>query len=904
MRVFFIVIFIVWANCLFAQKQIIDSNAYASWPTLDGLRLSGDGKYVIYDINNVPFGSKTAVLQSIDGKFKREYIGKLEGAWFSSDSQSLFFKSSDSLGIMNIEKNTIRYIPHVSSFTLQEYGNHQWLCYFSVGTPHKLIIKDLKTNKERYYNDVIKWQFSKDDKVLLLWQKNADDPKLQLVNWLNVGDGVVSKIWQGDEISNLLFDEKHDQLTFEVSGSIWYYKLGSTSASCIINENTKGIPNGLILGNVSNFSRDGSSVFFSLKEKAKPKPLDNEVEVWSYRDIKLQSEQNEFEIKSYLYVFDLNDKGLTCLQENPDDGLMFPESKDAPDTLALYSSRRSSMETWIIGNKPVFSLISTRDGKRKDLNLPSYPSFSPSGKYLLYFDSKVNSYFSYEIETSIIRNLTKDLNVSWKNVTKDDCACGSVRGSVWLKNDEAILVYDSHDIWKIDPSNKLLPINLTNGYGKRHNVIFTFTFEQDVKNDIKSQNKHFLTAFCTENKNNGFYHIRLDKAHNPELLTMKPYVFDLNTVYFEGLNFTPVKARNANIYVVRKMSANQAPNYFSTKDFKTYKEISNLHPEKEYNWYITELHTWESLDGRALQGILYKPENFDPKKKYPVIFCYYERLSDGLNSYITPEPLCRGCKIDIPTYVSNGYLVFVPDIYYKIGDPMQGTYDAVVSAAKYISSFSYVNSKKMGIQGCSFGGFQTNYLVTHTDLFAAACSASGISNLVSGYGSLSSGKYNQHEFHENGQLRMGTSLWDRQDAYINNSAIFSVDKVSTPLLIMHTKNDGICLYSDALQFFTGLRRMGKKAWMLAYPNENHGLFMKKNADDFSLRMMQFFNHYLKDKSAPVWMTKGIPASRRGLENGYEYDTEVQTPGRGLLNEVEQAKVDSLMSRKPVTITLR
>lgn len=910
MRVFFVMIFIIWTNCVFAQKQIIDSNAYASWPTLDGLRLSGDGKYVIYEIKKVPLGSETVVLQSTDGKFKREYVGSMKGAWFSSDGKSVFFhKSSDSLGILNLEKNRIRYIPHTGAFSLQEYGGHQWLCYFLVAEPHKLLLKDLKTNKDKYFNDVIKWQFSKDDKSLILWKQNPDDPKQQLLNWVNMESGKISKIWEGDKVENLILDEKYEQLIFEVSGAVWHYKLSSGVVVCV-RKASSITQSGLILAGIDRFSKDGKSIFVNLKESHKNKPVQQgAVEVWNYRDVFLQTEQQEKAKVEAQYIASLNlETGkLIQLQQQYDSGLIFPS--EGADTLALISNQQNNEGGWNLFNNKTWSFISTKTGERKKIDLfdqNGTVSLSPSGKHVFYYSVPDRGYFSYEISTGIVRCLIKDLDLSlWKDLYRSDAYKPTPKGIVsWLENDQGVLLYDSYDIWKLDLLNKQAPVNITNGYGRKHHIVFSLMIENDkpFKNDARL----YLTAFNKENKNNGFFLKQLNNNGDPDLLSMEPYIFKTNSGMYvpRGSDFTPYKAKNAQMFMVRRMSATQAPNYFSTTDFKSYNKLSDLHPEKKYKWYTTELHTWKSLDGKDLQGILYKPENFDPSKKYPVIFNYYERASDGLNAYITPEPLCAGCQIDIPTYVSNGYLVFTPDIYYKIGDPMQGTYDAVVSAGKYLSGLSFVDGKKMGIQGCSFGGFQTDYLVTHTDLFAAACSSSGISNLVSGYGSLNAEGSSQQIFHEGGQLRMGASLWDKPDAYIKNSPIFSVDKVTTPVLIMHTTNDEVCLYPDALQFFTGLRRMGKKAWMLTYPNENHGLWLKKNVDDFTLRMMQFFDHYLKDKPAPVWMTNGISASRRGLDNGYEYDTEIKTPGPGLLSEAEQAKVDSLTSRKSITIMLR
>jgi dipeptidyl aminopeptidase/acylaminoacyl peptidase len=231
---------------------------------------------------------------------------------------------------------------------------------------------------------------------------------------------------------------------------------------------------------------------------------------------------------------------------------------------------------------------------------------------------------------------------------------------------------------------------------------------------------------------------------------------------------------------------------------------------------------------------------------------------------------------------------------------MQGTYDAVVSAAGYLSTLPFVNSKKMGLQGHSFGGVQTNYLVTHTNLFAAAESSAGLADFVSFYGTLAGGTDSRQDFNENGQLRMGGSLWEKPEAYIKNSAIFQIEKVTTPILLMHTKSDDI---ANVMEFFTGLRRMGKKAWMLVYSEGNHGVW-KKEAEDLSVRMMQFFDHYLKDKPAPLWMLDGVSAKDRSWDAGLKLDTNGRTPGQGLLTAEEQEKVNTMMTRKPITITLK
>lgn len=895
-----------YLNVVFAQKQLIDSNAYREWPTLGNhVTISNDGNFVSYRINGLPVKSHTIIVQSIDGKWKKELIGQSNGV-FSKNSRYLYFiKGKDSLAKLTNGGSRIRYTPGISSFTLNTFKNAEWLCYRLSGKSNTLVLENTNGNVKWFYEDVVNWKFSEDGSILVLNKLLFGTNKTTL-NWINLTKGEALKIWEGAGMDNLILDQKHHQLSFKSPDSIWYFKQGLISAKGIAESSLKGISDERILASINNFSKDGRRLFVNLKEREKAMPIAGSLEIWNYRDEKLQPEQElELGPKIYLAVVDLASFKVTPIQNNPWDFFYFPNSPDASDSLAIVETTECIAQKWSIKGKTIWSLVSTVNGKRKVLDsLASFFTMSYNGKFLIYYNTHSQDYFSYEIATSKVRNLTQGLNVSWKELQRDDITINKAARmhSVWLEGDQAVLVYDSYDIWELDPLNIRKPVNVTNGYGKRNQIIFNFAFDEV---NIKREAKIYLTAFNTENKNNGFYSKQIDKLGDPELLTMDPYIFCSNSGYNSILesDFSPVKAKVANSYIVRRMSATEAPNYYSTKDFTVFKAISNLHPQRKYNWYTTELHTWKSLDGRTLKGILYKPENFDPEKKYPVIFHYYERKSDALNAFIKPETLCAGCNINIPSYVSQGYLVFTPDIYYNIGDPMQGTYDAVVSAAEYLSKLSFVNSKKMALQGCSFGGVQTNYLVANTNLFAAACSVVGFSNWTSVSGALIDGIRSEQDYFENGQSRIGKSLWEVPGQYLKNSAILNAHMVTTPLLMMNNKEDGIIPYYDAIAFFTGLRRMGKRAWLLSYPNGGHGVF-NHDADDFSIRMLQFFDHYLKDKPAPVWMTRGIPASKKGLDNGLEYDTEVKTPGPGLLNNAEQAKVDSLMTRKPITILLR
>jgi len=454
----------------------------------------------------------------------------------------------------------------------------------------------------------------------------------------------------------------------------------------------------------------------------------------------------------------------------------------------------------------------------------------------------------------------------------------------WLADDGAVLIYDRYDIWQVDPAGEKSPINLTNGFGRSHHIKFTLLENGDAlkRNSLSGKSsRQLLQAFNADNKEMGFYSALLGLSKNPELLSMGPYFY--GDWMGHGYSKAPpaLKARDTCIYLVSRMNAVKAPNYFVTNDFKIFRPLSDVQPENTWNWITDTLLHWKSTGGVISAGILYKPENFDPKKKYPIIFEYYENRSDELNLFIRPEP--SDGEINIPFFVSNGYLVFVPDILHdRITEAGPGAYAAVVSAAQYLAKKPFVDKKRMGIQGHSFGGYETNYLVTHTNIFAAACSASGLCDLIGLYGSGMRGSYSMY-WAENGQGRFKGTPWQVQQEYIRNSPIFQANKVNTPLLMMQNEHDGRVPFAQGIEFFNALQRMSKKAWMLQYDGEDHSV-SGAAANDFNTRMTQFFDHYLKGAPAPKWMVEGVPASMKGIDNGLALEPAGIEPGPGLTGQ--------------------
>jgi dipeptidyl aminopeptidase/acylaminoacyl peptidase len=326
----------------------------------------------------------------------------------------------------------------------------------------------------------------------------------------------------------------------------------------------------------------------------------------------------------------------------------------------------------------------------------------------------------------------------------------------------------------------------------------------------------------------------------------------------------PMKATNAEEYLVTKGTYVEFPNLYAGPALTSLTKISDANPQqKDYNWATVELVKWISTDGFEQKGMLYKPENFDPSKKYPMISYFYEQLSNGLHNYVAPN----GRNVINPThYASNGYLVFEPDIHYEVGYPGPSAMKSIVPGVQMLLGRGYVDAKHLGLQGQSWGGYQTLYMITQSQMFAAAMAGAPVVNMTSAYGGIRWGTgISRSGQYENGQSRIGGSIWESPMRYIENSPLFWLDKVTTPLFIMNNDADDAVPWYQGIETFVGMRRLGKEVYFIDYNSDVHNPASRANQKDIAMRMQQFFDNKLKGAPAPDWMVHGIPYRDKGRD---------------------------------------
>jgi len=747
-----------------------------------------------------------------------------------------------------------------------------------------LVVRRLSDGKEKTFKLVSDYVFDKKGTKLMLRTTKAskDSNSIAYVLLYNLAADKTDTIMRNlNDAKNFSFDEEGTQLAFVAERDsstkalqkfykLWYYTAGQDSAKLVAEKNTVGMKIGFTISENATvkFSRDGKKLFFGTSPITPAKDttlVDFELarlDVWHYNDDYLQPQQlknlgNE-QKRSYTAVMKPGDNRVVQLGADDAENITLVDEGNADWVLAESSKGNRIASQWEGRIKTTAYAISTVDGSRRLIKAASLANFNPSpaGKYVYWYEPDTKNYFTWNSATGIIKNASDKIKEPLYDVENDvPDYPGSAGFTGWTANDQYFLINDVYDIWQTDPNGIDQPKNITNGFGKKNKIVFNYVNLDREKRFINADETILLRSQDKTSKYGGFYNKKVNEVADPVLLTDGPYNFA-----------NPVKAKSAEQYIVQRSNIAKSELY-AAGNLKNLTQLTDIAAQqKEYNWLTAELLKWKMFDGKMSEGILYKPENFDPKKKYPVIFYFYERDADGLYSYRAPAP--SASTVNVPWFVSNEYLIFDPNIYYKDGEPGNSAYNSVVSAAKYLSKMPWVDSTRMAIQGQSWGGYQVAYLVTKTNIFRAAWAGAPVANMTSAYGGIRWGTGLNRQFqYEHTQSRIGATLWQRQDLYLKNSPLFAADKITTPLVIMHNDADGAVPWYQGIEFFTALRRLNKKVWLLEYNGEDHNLVERKNRKDLSIRLGQFFDYYLKDAKPTKWIKDGLPATDKGKDWG-------------------------------------
>lgn len=479
---------------------------------------------------------------------------------------------------------------------------------------------------------------------------------------------------------------------------------------------------------------------------------------------------------------------------------------------------------------------------------------SPSARYVIWWEQ--GAWHAHDIVSNRTRDLTTAISgVAFEREIHDTPSEPTPWGvGGWTANDGRVLIYDRYDIWEVDASGVSAARNLTDGVGRKQNLTFRLIDLEPEERAYDPTQPLNLRTFDNATKHAGVYRDRVGGTMPPEKVMMAPKSWPVLQ-----------KARRAEQYLATRADYREYPDLWTGPAFDRLERISDAMPEQAtYSWGDVELVKWSNTDGVAMEGLLYKPEGFDPARQYPMVVYFYEQLSDGLYNYVRPA---GRNVVNAPVYTSLGYLVFMPNIHYTPGYPGPSSVKSIVPGVQALIARGIAHPKKIGITGQSWGGYQTSYVITQTQLFAAAVPNATVVNMTSAYGGIrwASGVERAIVNYERGQSRIGGSLWEYPERYIENSPLFYLDRVSTPVLFMANDNDGAVPWYQGIEYFVAMRRLGKEAYMVNYNGDEHNPRKYANQKDIDRRMQEFFAAKLQGAPEPDWMKRGIPFLEKGRD---------------------------------------
>jgi len=925
-------LFLVWfAAGVYAQqeKKPLTFDNFNTWKHIRQPQISENGQYLVYELNPGHGDGNLVVKNMTSGRvdtIARGYDAKLAGnssiVTFKIKPQLTLRREAeveklkkdkqpqDSIGIYSFETHQVVKYPKAESFKIPEEGAG-WVAFLSDGKIESPVDStkadqpdgDKKKKKDKkesgnlvvvkpgltdtlVFRHVKEYSWSKNGRTLMFTTARKDSTaNVASVNYFDTKTGERSIAFSGEGFpGKIAVSEAGDRGAFlfsedTVENKTYRLYLSEVDAqpSVIADTLTATLPKGWAPSENGklDFSKDGKRLYFGSAPKPEPEPKDTlmkseraRLDIWSWTDKELQPRQKinlkKEKKRTYLAVYDVEKGTVTQLADKKLKTVRTKRTGEGAYAVGMDPVPYERAMSWTGLERSDFYLVNIANGERKLLvKGVRRGRLGPAQRYFVYYNYQDSTYYSVNTKTLETLALTTSIKVPVYDELNDMPTPAYPYGIAgWAKDDKYVFVYDRYDIWRLDPSGKEQPVNLTEGYGRKHQMKFRYVKLNPDEEYISTKTPALLSVFQEENKQAGYASLRMNKAAVPNMLVLDDYMFRKTA-----------KAKNAPQIIFTRESFTDYPDVWKTDDrFATFQKETDGEPQqKNYLWGSAELVSWTNLNGVKLQGILYKPENFDPSKKYPMMIYFYERSSDSFHRYWTPGP--SRSIINKPFYTSNDYLVFVPDIVYTVGYPGQSAYNCIMSGVEALMDrYPFVDAKHMALQGQSWGGYQTAYLVTQTNLFAAAMAGAPVANMTSAYGGIRWGSGLSRMFqYEHTQSRLGGTLWDKPWRYIENSPLFYADRVQTPLLMMHNDHDTAVPWYQGIEYFVALRRLNKPVWMLSYNDEPHNLKAESWGDrmDLSVRMKQFFDHYLKGTAEPKWMKTGRPAIDKDTDDALE-----------------------------------
>jgi dipeptidyl aminopeptidase/acylaminoacyl peptidase len=836
------------------QKKQLTAADYHLWSRLLAERISDGGQWVSYRYLYASH-QDTLFVKSTVHEARYAFPRGKEGL-FNGENDFACIGANDSLWVRNLKSGSLTQYPNIADFSFS--GNGKYLLLLEkTGEQKKLVVLDRSGKILQEIRNVTNWRLEPERNGVMF---STAEPANCGVGLLLLDRNITRQpVATGLQNPVLKMRWKATTLAFIESGDeaiAYAYGLRDRKLRKYNPATKEGFPASVKISDYPYgamiISDDGSKVFFDLKEKNVVVPSDADtVQVWGGNDKLLypyRKIMGDYANYDKLAVWDIYRDSMLQVADKE-----FPVAILSGDyTHAIvYDPIAYEPQTRAEGPIDVY-LMDLATGKRK-LVIKKYTGdraslrFSEQGRYFTY--PRDGHWWVYDIGKSVHTNVTLKPNVPFlqneENLPDEPRA---YKRPEWTADGHFILLYDAFDVWAVSPDGKVCN-RLTHGreISRTYRIakiaahtIYTPDVSEAGKNNYNLIGGLTLAATDRRTGESGLYTWTL-KGKEKKL------------VWDSKLTSQYRKAKNTDTYILTEERYDLSPRLVAVDSQKriAHKVQETNTQQQSYYWGKSELIQYAAM-GKALNGALYFPANYQPGTKYPMVVEIYERFSPLVNEYVNPSVFNDG-GFNISNFTTKGYFVLRPDFSYRIGEPGNSAAQCVLAAVDAVIAKGFVDNAKVGLIGHSFGGFETDFIITKTDRFAAAVSGSAITDLVSAY--LYTGLLHGPDYYrtEHDQTRLGKSLFEDTALYLENSPVLHAAKVQTPLLHWTGAEDYLVDYRQSHEFYFALRRLQKKQTMLVYPGEGHSIWDSGRQADLTRRIEAWFGFYLKDDPDCKWM---------------------------------------------------
>lgn len=841
------------------QKKLLTPADYHLWSTLEISEISAKGNWVSYGLRYASENDTLFVKRS-DGKKVYSYPkgrkGKFCGeSWFATQ------QGNGALMLTNLASGKQTTYEGVSDY---EFSANEKFLFALKNTKdglHQIIIRDLTTGQDTNVDGVTIWCFNSLKDKLAYCMPSGEACVVSIKKTVSMANTI---ILPGDSASTIVWAEDGSAILFATQtldsagqavprqNGLSLYRFNEQQLLHLNTDTVSGLSEGFHIQALDSgtfkISKDGKKVFFTEAPDRVINPYLNPlVEVWQGDDKLLYSERQQYE------PFEYWPKTAVWY---PDDGSVF-EFMTQETHVKLSGDQKYALTSSFEPCTLQFRYMPDRDYyltnlKTKERKLwkschsPElhHTVLSPDGNYIVYYED--GNWFVYDFATATHKNLTGGLGVAFFDEDNDIGDKPDAYGLAgWTADGESIVVHDRFDLWVVRCDGSKAT-RLTNGRVK--GIVYRFT-------DTNRKAEPF----------NGVYPATVIDLQSALVLKMQtPSEHMQGYSVWKNGKVTPLtfsahriydlkKATNEDVYVFITEDYEHAPQLQWTKQGKSKTVFQSNPQQQQYLWGKVESIAYLGATGKTICGLLYYPTEYRKGTMYPMVVKVYQKQSDRLHWYRNPgAPVFDG--FSIPSLVSKGYFVLLPDIDYVMGDPGGSAVTCTTAAVKRALEIGTIDAKRIGLIGHSFGGYESSYLIANTDLFCTAVAGAAFTDLISEYLTVSKNYKKaeiwRYEFYTN---RMITPLFDNIEGFMNNSVVFKTPNIKTPLLLWTGEDDPHIASTQATELYLAMRRLGKKVTMLRYPKEGHNLESPLSQQDLQKKVLEWFDYYLKGGPPKDWM---------------------------------------------------